>query len=219
MAVKTWLQEVFEIWGKPQRIRVDNGHPWGTNSRVPSALALWLAGLGVELVYGRPARSTDNAIVERSHGVLDKWVVPSKRANLEHLQDRLDWAVHLQRERYRSPHHLTRQQAYPDLFTNDRVYRRQQDAQQWQQQQAAHYLSRYTFERKVEKSGQISLFAQSYSVGKIFARQWVSVQLNPDTYEWLVYDQTGHTIQHFASRELDYQHLSRLQLSKRSNIT
>jgi hypothetical protein len=215
MAVKRWLQTVFEMWGKPQRLRVDNGQPWGTNSRVPSALALWLAGLGIEVVYGRPAQSTDNAVIERTHGVLDRWVMPAQQADMDHLQERLQWAIHTQRERYRSPHHLTRAQAYPQLYTNPRTYRQQGDERCWDVCKVAGYLSHYTFERKVEKYGQITLFAHSYSVGRAHARQMVSIQLDVHRLEWVFRDERGIELTRHASRELDYDILSNLRLGKR----
>lgn len=218
MAVKRWLQEVFEIWGKPQRLRVDNGQPWGTTSSVPSALALWLAGLGIEVIYGRPARSTDNAVIERTHGVLARWVVPARQAHIDALQEGLEWAIQTQRERYRSPYHLTRAEAYPQLYTNPRRYRRQCDKACWDLHQVAHYLSRYTFKRKVEKSGQITLFAKSYSLGRYHARQHVSIQLDAHTLEWVFTDDRGQQIARHASRELDYELISNLCLSKRQKL-
>lgn len=214
LAVKGWLQRVFEVWGKPQRIRVDNGKPWGTNSRVPSALALWLVGLDIDVVYGRPARSTDNAIIERTHGVLAQWIDPDHQAHLEALQDRLEWAVHTQRERYRSPHHLTRAESYPQLYTNGRLYRCQWDEAYWDMTRVAHYLSRYTFERKVEKNGRITLFTHTYSVGRAYARQIISITLDVHSLEWVFIDQQAVEIQRHSSRELDYTIISNLQLGK-----
>jgi len=78
---------------------MDNGTPWGTQSRLPSALGLWLVGLGIDLIYGRPRRSTDNAIVERNHGVLARWVEAEQCPDFQHCQQHLDWAVVTQRER------------------------------------------------------------------------------------------------------------------------
>ncbi len=69
-AVSEFLRRVFERWGLPQAVRVDNGSPWGTQSDIPSALALWLVGFWVKVVLNRPRHCTDNAIVERDHGVL-----------------------------------------------------------------------------------------------------------------------------------------------------
>jgi hypothetical protein len=219
LTVKAWLQEVFEIWGKPEKIRVDNGQPWGTGSSLPSALALWLVGIGIEVIYGRPAQSRDNAMIERTHGVLDRWVVPCQQADIETLQEQLEWAVHTQRERYRSPHHRTRAEVFPQLYTNLRTYRRQDPEANWEISKVACYLSGYTFKRKVEKQGQITLFANRYSVGSAYARQIVSIDLDVQRLEWVLSDENGKEITRHSSRELDYELICNLRLAKRQNFT
>ena len=92
LAVKRVLQTTLQRWGLPETIRLDNGAPWGTQSRLPSALGLWLVGLGVALSYGRPGCSIDNAVVERSHGVLSQWVDPAWCADFATCQAQLAWA-------------------------------------------------------------------------------------------------------------------------------
>lgn len=215
MTVKVVLQEAFETWGLPLRMRFDNGVPWGTNSRVPSALALWLAGLGIAVLFGRPARSTDNALVERCHGVLDQWVDPQHCADFEACQNCLEWAAETQRERYRSPHHLSRAAAYPEMYENRRTYRRGNEPQRWSLEAAAAFLSGYQFERKVEKNGRITLLAASYSVGRKYARQQVYVQLDPRRLEWVVKDAFGQILVRHVSQELDYAKISQFKLAKR----
>src|SRR5687768_2785006 len=102
--VRQSLQRTMTRWGKPNRMRMDNGMPWGTLSPLPSGLGLWLVGIGVTPIYGRPARSTDNALVERDHGVLAQWVELDHCLDFQDCRRRLNWAVKTQRERYRSPH-------------------------------------------------------------------------------------------------------------------
>lgn len=213
LQVKASIQAAFECWGLPESIRVDNGTPWGTTSAVPSAMALWWAGLGITVRYGRRARSTDNAVIERCNGVLAQWVEPERQPNFEAFQQQLEWAAWTQRERYRSPHHLTRAQAYPDLYANPRRYRRQQDAQRWDAAQAAIFLSSYCFQRKVEKNGQITLMTNVYSVGRAFARQTVNIRFQVPTNEWVVYDAYNQEIRRFASKELRYAQICALRLA------
>lgn len=214
LQVKASIQEAFECWGLPESIRVDNGTPWGTTSAVPSAMALWWAGLGITVRYGRRARSTDNAVIERCNGVLAQWAEPERQPNFEAFQQQLAWAAWTQRERYRSPQHLTRAQAYPDLYNNPRCYRRQQDAQHWNLGQAALFLSGYSFQRKVEKNGRINLMANVYSVGRAFARQTVTVHLHVPGNEWVVYDAYHQEIRRFACKQLSYEHICALRLAR-----
>ena len=42
--VRTALRQAFRRWGRPLRLRVDNGVPWGSSGDLPPDLALWLLG-------------------------------------------------------------------------------------------------------------------------------------------------------------------------------
>lgn len=194
---------------------MDNGSPWGTQSALPSALGLWMVGLGIELVYGRPARSTDNAVVERSHGVLNQWSEPTGCVDFDDCQQQVDWAVHTQRERYRQPGKPTRWQAYPDLQTNPRGYHSETEAQVWELARVCGYVSGFRFQRKVEQNGRITLFANPYSVGSAYQRQTVEIQLDPTTCEWVIHDQRGGELRRHLAKELDYDQIRLLQLAKR----
>lgn len=202
-------------WGRPVRLRVDNGSPWGTQSVVPSALALWLVGLGVLPVYGRPARSTDNAVVERSHGVLAAWVEPARCADFASLQSRVTWAVHTQRERYHAVNGQPRVEAFPDLLTNPRPYALDMEATLWQMERVKGYLSQFVFRRKVEPNGRVTLFANSYTVGRAYSRSHVTLQLNAESGEWVVQDEHGQELRRLPAHELDEQCIQQLQLGKR----
>jgi transposase InsO family protein len=109
--VREHLRACFEQWGLPKAIRVDNGDPWATQSDIPSALALWLVGLGVKVLLNRPRVSTDNGIVERGHGVLAHWVEAHKAQHQQDFQAQLDWATTMQRERYPALERQNRLQA------------------------------------------------------------------------------------------------------------
>lgn len=202
-------------WGCPERIRVDNGMPWGTQSPLPSALGLWLVGLGIELIYGRPARSTDNAVVERSHGVLVNWVEPAQCVDFADCQQQLAWAVQTQRERYRLANRQTRRQTYPGLYANARPYQPEAEPQHWSLDRVRHYLARFHFQRKVECNGRITLFANQYSVGRQYARQHIEVHLDASTDEWVMCDEYGHELRRHPAKELSYEQISQLRLAKR----
>jgi len=215
LAVKQALQQTMAQWGRPERIRMDNGMPWGTQRAVPSALALWLVGLAILPIYGRPGCSTDNAVVERSHGVLAQWVEPSTCPHFAACAARLAWAVETQRARYRVQAGQTRCQAYPSLYTNPRRYDGQQERTAWDLRRVTAYLSQFSFQRKVEKCGQITLFANPYGVGRAYRRQSVAVQLDATTQTWVIQDDAGTEIRRHPAQELSYAQISQLQLGKR----
>jgi transposase InsO family protein len=53
-AVRHQLRLALTQWGLPARFRVDNGAPWGSWGDFPTALALWVIGLGVGMHWNRP---------------------------------------------------------------------------------------------------------------------------------------------------------------------
>jgi hypothetical protein len=166
-------------------------------------------------VYGRPARSTDNAVVERSHGVLAPWVEPAQCAHLEACRQKLDWAVQTQRNRYPAVAKQPRSQAFPALFTNPAAYSVEGEAEGWRMERVRTYLSQFRFRRKVEKLGQATLFANAYAVGRAASRTYVEFQLDGASEQWVIRDEVGVELRRLPSRELDYDKISQLQLGKR----
>ena len=204
--VQQRLQAVFEQWGLPDSIRFDNGKPWGQpTQRIPTCLALWLVGLGIQPIFGRPRQSTDNAVVERSHGVLTPWVEPETCATWVELQQRLDEFVHIQREVYPAcANGLSRLMTFPDLCVPRRPYRRQDDEQLWQLLLVYEYVAQLRCTRTVEKNGRITHFTAEYFVGRSYAAQQVTVYLNLDTGEWITEDRQGAIIKRFQAEQLNY---------------
>ena len=79
------LRLAFGRWGRPERIRVDNGAPWGSSGDLPTDLALWLIGLGIEMIWNTPRRPQENGVVERSQGTAKRWAEPRACATAEEL--------------------------------------------------------------------------------------------------------------------------------------
>ncbi|MEP0764097.1 MAG: hypothetical protein HRF48_15310 [Chloroflexota bacterium] len=196
-------------------MRFDNGLPWGTASPVPSALALWLAGLGIQPIFGRPARSTDNAVVERAHGVLNGWVEPAQCATFEQLCAQLARFTLLQREQYPVKEGRSRLQCYPELTQVVRPYDPAQDAHLWSQQAMFDYLATWRFQRKVELNGRITLLNREYSVGRDYKRRTLTIQLDATTHEWVVSEEDGREIRRFVPKGLDYSTIFHMTLAFR----
>lgn len=197
-------------------MRFDNGLPWGTNSKVPSAMALWLVGLGIQPVFGRPNQSTDNAIVERCHGVLNAWVEPESCPGPDVLQKRLREFTSFQRERYPiNKQGQSRLERYPQLRSQPRPYHRLLDRQLWSQQAMYDYLATFRFQRKVEVNGRITLLNREYSLGKAVARQTVAVQMDPQARCWVFYYAYGQDLARRTPKDLTYQTITAMTLAYR----
>lgn len=76
-AVQEALRRLFERWGLPARIRVDNAAPWSPWADLPAALALWWVGLGIEPIFNPVHCPKENAFVERCNGLIEPWGEPS----------------------------------------------------------------------------------------------------------------------------------------------
>ena len=216
--MRTQLRKWFEVWGLPKAIRVDHGDPWATRSDIPSALALWLVGLGVKLLLNRPRVSTDNGIVERDHGVLAKWVEAHKAPHRQALQEQLDWAIDMQRERYPAIQGQSRAQAFPDLRRNPRHYSQAQEAQLWQMQRVDDFISPFLWTRRVDKVGRVSLFSTAYSVGRAHAGHDVTIHFDIPTREWVIENEQGQVLIRHLSQEITPDRILNLNLAKRANL-
>lgn len=202
--VRLCLQATMETWGMPQAMRFDNGFPWGSAQGSPTSLGLWLTGLQIELLYGRPRVSTDNAIVERAHGVLANWVEPTTCDDLMDLTDRLDFFTQLQGNTYPINGNHTRVDCYPELAINSRVYSLDADRTIWAKAAMLDYLATFRFHRKIEKNGRFSLFNERYYVARRHARETVSIRLDADTSDWMVFSEYGDLIKRIPAKKIHY---------------
>ena len=94
------MRQAFARWGLPSRLRVDNGAPWGSWGDFPTALALWVIGLGVDVHWNNPRSPQENGVVERSQGTSNRWGEPWTCHTTAELQRRLDRMDRLHRESY-----------------------------------------------------------------------------------------------------------------------
>ena len=82
---------VFQAYGLPRVIRVDNGSPFaGTGALRLTRLSLWWVRLGIRVEFTRPAKPQDNGAHEQMHRVLQAETVSPAAANPRAQQRRLD---------------------------------------------------------------------------------------------------------------------------------
>jgi hypothetical protein len=176
-----------------------------------------LAGLGIEPVFGRPRQSTDNAVVERCHGVLAAWVEPEDCPNQPTLAHRLAYFARLQREIYPACDQQSRIVAYPALLNQARPYDPAADAAEWSADAMFTYLARFRFQRKVEVNGLITLLSRNYSLGRGYQRRTVSVHMDAARREWVVSDEYGHELTRLCPKDLTYASIASLTLTYRQS--
>ena len=184
--IKPKLEAIFQQWGMPDAIKVDNGHPFG-DPKLESlpVLALWLIAMGVNVIWNRPRRPTDNAKVERMQGTSARWAEPSQCNSLSNLQTKLNViATHQRQFPTRVLKGKTRQESFPELLTK----RRQFDSNDFDIDRVHQVLAKANFVRKVSKDGRIALFGKYYQIGKKYARIKVSISFSLEKKQWIAKD-------------------------------
>lgn len=185
--------KVFEKWGVPIWIKVDNGRPFGDpRLEVVPPIALGLIGLGIRVIWN-PARSPKkNAIVERSQGVLGKWTEFYKCKDQHQLQMRLNEEGKFYNHHFpiRRLSGKKRIEVFPSLGYTGRPYQ----PQQFQLKRALSFLAQGNWVRKVSSTGQVSMYDHRFSVGMYFKHQNVNIKICPTTNVWQIFDIAGELI-------------------------
>jgi hypothetical protein len=213
--VQRQLRRGFERWGRPRRLRVDNGKPWGSWSDLPPALALWLIGLGVGVIWNDPRRPQQNGVVERSQGTAKRWAEPHACSSPAELQGRLDEDDVLQRERYPVARRRSRWELFPELAHSGRAYREADEAGEWCLGRVRDHLAEWAVPRRVDRQGKISIYNRNIYVGVLYAGRDVWVQFDPGRGEWLINDGAGQQLRTRPAPEIDAESIRGLRLSGR----
>jgi hypothetical protein len=218
-ATQAVLREAFTKWGRPDRLRVDNGAPWGSPGDLPTDLELWLKGLGVGLECNPPRSPQDNGVVERSQGTAKRWGEPGQCDTFEELQARLDLMDKIQREEYPSLAGRSRLEAHPSLVHSGRSYTPQWEETDWDFEAAAARLAGYAARRLVSSEGKISVYNKSYHVGVINSKKIVYLMFDPESNEWVVADNEGRQLSRKPSVEISRENILGLRVTHRRKQT
>lgn len=201
-AVQAELRQAFRRWGRPERVRIDNGCPWGSTGELPTELALWLFGLGIAVTWIPPRRPQQNGVVERTQGVSKGWSEPGTCATPAELQQRLEWSDDIHRNQYPSIAGRSRAEAFPGLSHSGSEYSLKGERHQWSLEQALLHLAEYVVVRRVSRDGKVSLYDRGHWIGKQWAGQLVYVSLDPDLCEWVFAAEDGREIRRRPASEL-----------------
>ncbi len=202
----------FARWGLPRRVRVDNGNPWGNFNDLPTALALWLIGLGVDVWWNDPGHPEQNPKVERAQGTGKRWAEPQQCRAVAELQARFDQADGIQRERYPAVGGRSRLEAFPELQRVQRRYTRSWEQRHWDLGRVADHLAEYTGVRQVTRSGYTSVYDVHYYVGRVYRGQSVYVEFDPSALEWVFTNREGTQLRRFAAAQITRARIRKLNL-------
>lgn len=209
------VREVFAQWGLPERLRVDNGYPWGSTGDFPPEMALWLIGLGVEMIWIPPACPQHNGVVERAQGTGQNWVEPQTCQDTAELQKRCDEMDRRQRERYPYQGRQSRCEVYPQLKHSGRRYSRAWEQRHWDLSRVLTSLGDKVAVRRVDASGSISLYNRTRYVGKPSIGSQVYVSLDPTGPTWVIADEAGRELRTHQADELTAERIRSLSVGCR----
>jgi hypothetical protein len=214
-AVRDRLRRAFRQWGRPGRLRVDNGVPWGSKGDLPTDLALWLLGCDVGVWWNPPRQPRRNAVVERCQGVAQTWAEPQTCASAAELQRRLDRLDRLQREDYPAVGGRSRLEAYPDLAHSGREDGPGWERRHWSLDSVLSQLAGYTVPRRVDRKGMVSVYNRNHYVGVAYRGRTVYVRLDPKARAWVFADEHGRQLRERPATELTRRRILALAVSHR----
>jgi transposase InsO family protein len=161
---------------------------------LPSVFTLWLAGLGIKHIVIRSGIPTDNAEVERCHQTIHNCaIVGNERYPMTQLQSILDdWVLNLAFDipsRAEGCAGRPPMEAHPELFAPRRAFKAEHELALFDLKRVDAFLSAFTWTRKVNKKGQVSLGGQDerYNVGRIHAGQEVLARFDPTDRHFVFY--------------------------------
>ena len=191
--VRQVLRQGFSEWKTlPDSIQTDNemGLGGNPNDPFPSWLSLYLAGLGIKHVFIRSHRPTDQPQIERNHRTLDGLTDDEQsRQNVTSLQSALDNERTLYNRQFPSRASDCEQkaplEAHPSLLAQRRPYQLDWEPVLFDMQRVFDYLATFTFDRKVNRNGQVTLKGLHYTVGLAHAGKDIQVRLDATAQEWM----------------------------------
>jgi hypothetical protein len=180
---------MFEKWGKPGSMRVDNGEPMGSPSTDTTPdLPLWCIAQDIDIIWNKPHTPQLNGVVEHMQETTQRWAEIDKALNINDLQERLDREAIVQRELFKVSRldNKTRLEAYPELLTGQRSWLPNAE-NHFDIQRVLNFIGKKTYSRKVSSGGQINIFSYRLSIGNNYVGQYVQVKLDAQNVNWEVY--------------------------------
>jgi hypothetical protein len=177
-------------------------------------MVLWLAGLGVSVLFNPPCRPQDNGVVECNNGNTQRWAEVGKCQTVKELQHHVNFADRIQREKLCSITGKSRQEAFPGLAHSGRPYKLSWEEAHWDLAKAETVLEGYVVERKVTSQGQVWIYDHRVSVGRLHAGKQVRVQYDSGSKMWVISGTDGRALRSVPAIEITPERILALTLGE-----
>jgi transposase InsO family protein len=188
------LRLAFIEFGLPRKIQVDHAGVFFENnskSPFPTRFHLWLVSLGIDLIFSRKHRPTDQSIVERSHQTLSQQIHSSTEfRTLEELhafcdqrRARLNYSIPS-----RSTHKKPPLVANPSARFSGNYYQPQLESSIVKLERIYAYIQQGAWIRKVNQHKTLFLGNQWYYVNQAKAKSKLLIKFDPETHSLLFYN-------------------------------
>jgi transposase InsO family protein len=166
------FKRVFEDYGMPEIIRVDNGAPFASMGPGGlSKLSVWWISLGIDVEFTRPGSPQDNGSHERMHRTMKAECCRPASVNGAAQQQRFDrWRKDFNKER---PHESLDQRRPAEVYQAS--HRRYDEAIK------THLYKPSQETKRVGSAGFISINGKSCFVGEAFEGADVAIEREADT--------------------------------------
>ena len=173
--VRQRLTAIFERYGLPERMTMDNGMPWGEGpSSRYTALTVWLMRLGIRVSHSRPYHPQTQGKDERFHRTLKAEVLQGRSfADLPTCQSAFD--------RWRSVYNLERPHQALDLDVPASRYRSSRRAYPGLAPEPVYAPDDHL--RRVQQGGWVHFKGHTWKLSKAFIGQRIA--LRPTTTDGL----------------------------------
>lgn len=197
---QTALRLAFTDWGLPQQLQVDHEAMFADNtskSPFPTRLHLWLLALGIDLLYGRRGRPTDQGMTERSHQLwaaqcLQGARYPTWLALYLVLRQRRDF---LNRDLpCASLDNLPPLRAWPTACHSGRPYRPETEHDLLDLRRVWAYLAQGRWFRKVSVAYTFQLGGQVYYAGIPWQFAQLEITFDPTDHHLVAHNEAGELV-------------------------
>jgi hypothetical protein len=172
------MRRIFRKWGLPERIRCDNGDPFGSLGCMGlSRLSAWWRGLGIEVEFIDPGRPDQNGAHEQMHRILKADTAQPPAGNLEGQRRRTRrWIEEYNEQR---PHEGIGLEVPAGLYRRSGV---EMPRRQKQMRYPAGWERHW-----VKRSGEIWRESQRWFIGEAFGGYHVGLKPGRRKERWKVY--------------------------------